>query len=153
VNIIPHRSITAGRKVIWADVTLTADRAYVMRVQMHADVGLKNIELAATWSTVRNADTGRDDLLITNVVTNKGDVPMNLDVCLLAPGVSQSRRTIARLGGGETAVRTFRVPDGIALLAGKSIRVGVEERDGVARLNRILDISAENGAGMAAVPQ
>jgi hypothetical protein len=29
----------------------------------------------------------------------------------------------------------------------------VEERDGVARLNRILDITAENGAGMAAVPQ
>jgi hypothetical protein len=153
LNIIPHRSITAGRKIISADVTLTADRAYAMRAQIHVDVGLKNIELAAAWSAVRNAETGRDDLLITNVVTNKGEGPMNLDVCLVAPGVSQSRRTIARLGGGETAVRTFRVPDGIALLAGKSIRVGVEERDGVARLNRILDITAENGAGMAAVPQ
>lgn len=153
LNIIPHRNIAAGRKTIAADITLTADRVYSLRVQTHMDVGLKNIDLAATWSAVRNAETGRDDLLITNVVTNKGDLPINLDVCLLAPGVSQGRRTIARLGGGETAVRTFRIPDGIAMLAGKSIRVGVEERDGVARLNRVLLISADGASSIAAAPE
>jgi hypothetical protein len=150
LSIIPQRNITAGRKTILADVTLNADRSYDFRAESHVDVGLKNIDLAASWSAVPNPETGGCDLVITNVVTNKGEQMMNLDVYLLAAGVSQNRRTIARLGPGETAVRTFRIPDGAVLLADKSVRVGVEERDGVARLNRVLEITGLNESSLRA---
>jgi hypothetical protein len=38
-------------------------------------------------------------------------------------------------------VRSFRIPNGASLLAGQQIRVGVAERDGLTRLNRMLTIS------------
>jgi hypothetical protein len=68
-------------------------------------------------------------------------------VHLLADGVGQTRRTIAGLGPGETAVRTFRVPNGAATLTGKKVRVGVSERDGLTRLNHELNITGREFAG------
>ncbi|MFB3137825.1 MAG: hypothetical protein ACE10B_01215, partial [Phycisphaerales bacterium] len=50
------------------------------------------------------------------------------------------RRAITALEPGKTAVRTFRLTNGVVLLAGRQVRLGVIERDGNARLNRVLEI-------------
>lgn len=146
LSIIPERNILAGHKPLEADIALNADRAYKLQVKTDVEVGLKNIDLVSTWAIAHNVQTGQDDLVISNVVTNKGGTTINLDVFLLAEGVSQNRRTIARLGAGSTAVRAFRIPNGAAILGGKQVRVGVAERDGVTRLNRVLAISPQQTA-------
>ena len=53
---------------------------------------------------------------------------------------AQRRRDIAALDPGQTAVRTSRIERGVELLAGRSVRLGVSERDGIARLNQLLEI-------------
>lgn len=140
LNIIFDRSIIAGTKLVQADVDLTADRDY--RLQLHTDVqvGWKNIEMTAIWQVVENARTGQRDLIITQYVTNRGDRAVSLDTFLRAPGVGQNRRVISSLEPDTTAAKTFNIPDGAALLAGRSVRLGVADRDGVAQLNHQLEI-------------
>lgn len=140
LRVIPHRSIVAGSKRLNAHVTLAADQTYSIDLTFDLEVGLKNIDLAPAWTVARNPITGQMDLIVSQAVTNHGQAPVTLDVFLLAEGISQNRRTVASLGRGETAVRTFRIANGAALLAGKQIRVGLAERDGLTRLNQILAI-------------
>jgi hypothetical protein len=47
---------------------------------------------------------------------------------------------IASLEPDTTTVKTFNIPNGATLLAGRSVRLGVADRDGVAQLNRLLEI-------------
>jgi hypothetical protein len=140
VNIVFDRSIIAGAKSLEADVDLTADRDYHLHLCTELEVGWENIEMTAVWQIVDNARTGRRDLVITQYVTNRGDRPVSLDAFLRAPGVGQNRRVITTLEPDTTAVKTFHIPDGAALLAGRSVRLGVADRDGVAQLNHLLDI-------------
>ena len=121
-------------------ISLNADQPYSTTVELGLDVGLRDIDLAASWTIEHNPNTGRLDLIVTQAVTNHRDRPVHLDVYLLADGVGQNRRVIAALGSGETAVRLFRIPDGAAMLAGRQVRVGVAERDGLTRLNKLLSI-------------
>jgi hypothetical protein len=141
LQIVPDRGIVGGRKRITAEVLLQSDRKQSLQVDLDLEVGLKNIDMTATWTTSRNPLTNEDDLLVSAAVTNKGEQRSTLDVYLMAEGVGQNRRTIAGLGPGETAVRTFRIHQGAALLAGQQIRVGVAERDGLTRLNQVLTIA------------
>jgi hypothetical protein len=142
LQIVPDRSIIGGRKRITAEVLLQSDRKQTLQVELELEVGLKNIDMTATWSSSRNPITGEDDLVVSAAVTNKGERRSTLDVYLMAEGVGQNRRTIAALNPGETTVRTFRIPKGAALLAGQQIRVGVAERDGLTRLNQVLTIAS-----------
>lgn len=141
LTIVPQRNILAGRKQVNAEITLTADRPYRLKTFTHLDVGLAEIDLAASWSIARNQQTGADDLIVTQAVTNRGTRVINLSVFVQASNIGQNRRTITGLEPGDTAVRSFRIPNGASLLAGQQLRVGVSETDGAARLNRLLTIS------------
>ncbi|UCD73937.1 MAG: hypothetical protein JSV91_09075 [Phycisphaerales bacterium] len=150
IEIITDRSIIAGRKRIDATVNVNADRTYQLDLHTNIEIGLENIELVAAYQSVPNPLTGADDLVISQYVTNTADRRLNLTVSLLAPGVSQRRRDVAALDPGQTAVRTFRIEGGVELLSGQSIRLGVSERDGIARLNQLLDIPDLAGSQQAA---
>ena len=65
------------------------------------------------------------DLVITQSVTNTGSSTVNLTAYVSAPGLSRQRRSIGGLQRGQTATRTFRLPDGAALLAGRQVRIGI----------------------------
>jgi hypothetical protein len=153
LTIIPQRNIIAGSKTISCTVALNADEAYSMVMNMELRAGLQNIDLKASWTADRNARTGENDLLVTQAVTNHGEKPVNLDMYVLGDEIGQMRRTIAGLGPGETAVRTFRIPNGVSILAGKQIRVGVSERDSSVRLNRLLTIGPQVHEGIAVAPE
>ena len=143
LTIIPQRNIIAGAKSIACVATLNADQAYAIELNLDLRAGLQNIDLKASWTADRNGQTGELDLLVTQAVTNHGQKPVHLDMYVLGDDIGQLRRTIAGLGPGETAVRTFRVPNGATLLGGKQIRVGVSERDSSVRLNRLLTIGPQ----------
>lgn len=155
IQIVPQRGILAGPRTIAAEININADRLHTLQMDLAVDVGLKDIEITAAWSTVRNPTTGALDLLVSPAVTNRSDKPVNLDVDLLAEGVSQMRRTIAALQPGQSQTRTFRIANGAKLLAGKPIRLGVAQRDGVARLNKIIVIGGNDrreGDAIAGAP-
>jgi len=140
LSVIFDRSIIAGTKHIEAEVNLAADREYRLQVHTDVEVGWKNIEMNATWQVAENTRTGRHDLIITQYITNRGALAVNLDTFLRAPGVGQNRRVITALQPDTTAVKTFSIPGGATLLAGRTVRLGVADRDGVAQLNHVLEI-------------
>ncbi len=140
LDIIPDRSIIAGTKRIEASIEFTADTAYELDAHTNVQVGLENVELLHAWRTVEDPATGQAHLVVTQFVTNTGSHPLNLRMFLLAPAVSQKRRDIPTLHPGQTVVRAFRIDDGLSLLSGKSLHIGVSERDGIARLNHVLTL-------------
>lgn len=141
-TMIPQRSILAGEKQLAAQINVTADQPYLINLTLPLRVGIENIDMTPSWTTQFDPATGTNDLIVTQAVTNHGKTDVHLDVYLVADGQGQMRRTIAGLGPGETAVRMFRIVDGAKTYAGKHIRVGVAERDGLNRLNRLLAIGS-----------
>ena len=140
VDLVIERSLLAGRMRVEAQVDLLADRAYHLKVHTDLEVGLRDIELQASWSVAHNPRTGVDDLIVTQSVTNNTAEVVHLNVYLLGEGVGRKSRAIPPLAPGETAVRSFRLPDGAAKLAGKQLRIGISERNGSGQLNRAIKI-------------
>ncbi len=140
IRLVFQRSTLPGHTRVEAVVEMTADRDY--RLQVHADleVGMMGIEFSAQWHVAKNNHGESDDLIITQHVTNRGNQPVNLDAFVLSEAAIRLRRAITALEPGKTAVRTFRLTNGVVLLAGRQVRLGVIERDGTARLNRVLEI-------------
>lgn len=140
VQILVDRSVLAGPRRLDATIHLQADAPYQLVMHTDIKIGLRDIDVSSSWRVARNVETGEDDLIVTLYVTNKGTRTMNLDAFLMAPDVRQQRRMISGLQPREMAIRMFQVEQGAALLSGQRIRVGVTERDGVARLTEELDI-------------
>ena len=132
--------VIAERTHVDAEIDVEADREYHLNVRTDLEVGLKEVRLTTQWQAVRNTQTGTYDLVVTMYVTNTGDRFLTFDGYLAAPKMSRQRRPIATLSPNRTAVKIFRITDGAKMLAGKQVRVGIVERNGNARLNRILDI-------------
>ena len=142
VNVIFDRGVVAGPKRIDAEIRLESVRCAPLHVYADIEVGWRNIELTASWHLARDASTGHRDLIISQYIRNRGDHTVNLEAFLRAPGVRQNRRPIPALQPDTTVVRNFHIPRGATLLAGKTIRLGVAERDGAAQLNHLLNIPA-----------
>ncbi len=140
IDLVIERSLLAGRMRVDAEVEVLADREYHLAVHTHLEVGLRDIELQARWSVVSNPQTGVDDLIVTQYVTNNTAEVVNLNVYLLGAGVGRKRRVLPPLAPGETAVRSFRLPDGAAKLSGKQVRIGISQRNGSGQLNKVIRI-------------
>lgn len=161
IQIVLDRSIIAGRKKLRAHVVLAADGNYALDVETDIEVGLDHIDLFGTWQVVRNAETGKDDLIITQFVSNEAADARNgsagravtADAYLVAPGVRRQRRLITALAPGELAIRSFHIPGGAELLAGKTIRLGLASRNSPARLNFLMEIPDFLQAATAHVPE
>ncbi len=142
VQIVLDRGILAGTRHLKADIRLQADGQYDLSVSAEFEVGLEDLEFTATWRTALNVETGEEDLIVTQYVTNRSERLMNVELFVVAPEFSQMRRIVSGLEPGDLAIRSFRLPDGAAVLAGRAMRIGVSERGGVARLNQLLSIPA-----------
>ena len=138
ISMVFKQRLLTGVAFAEAEVDLTADREYRLRVLAPLEVGVQGLEFAAHW---RIADDRGDsaDLIITETVTNTSDQRVNLTAYVSAPGLSRQRRSIGGLGPGQTAVRSFRLADGQRLMSGRRVHLGVIAESG-ARLNRVLEI-------------
>ncbi|NNM24872.1 MAG: hypothetical protein HKO59_02605 [Phycisphaerales bacterium] len=135
LSIIVERSTVTGVKTIVADVDVTTDRPYRVRLTTEIEIGWRDVDFTAAWSL----DGTR--LRLTQYITNRSTEPINLDAFVLAPGAPHERQVVAGLPPGTTATRTFDLGTA-ATLAGRTIRVGVAGRGGGARLNQLLEIPA-----------
>jgi len=138
LDIIVERTVSAGTKRIEAEVLLEANNRYRLRMHTDIEIGWRNISLHATWSVAENAENGQRDLIVTLYVKNSGTEALTLDTSLRAPNVRQRRRPIGHLLPGMTAVKRFRIEQGPALLAGRTVRLIVADPDGVAQLSYTL---------------
>jgi hypothetical protein len=146
LRIILDRSAIAGPKRIDARIELIAGAEHQITTHATIEIGWEDIEARAMWRVAPNRETGREDLVITQFITNHGDEPVHLSAFMRAPSVGHQQRLIGVLQPGSTAVKTFHIPDGASLLAGRDILIGVSERDGIARLNHRLTIPAFIGS-------
>lgn len=145
VEVTFDRSIVAGETMIEAEAVLRVDGLYQVGLSAPVHVGLRHLDFSATWRVVTNAETGRDDLVITQYIVNTappGREPAYADAIVMAPGVRQERRLIAGLEPGQMTIRMFQIPDGASLLAGQTVRVSLADRDRFGRLNREIRIPA-----------
>ncbi len=149
VAVETSRSMTAGMKRIEAEVSLSAENEYFLQLSDEVEVGLKTLKCTPVWRTALNPRTGRTDLVVGLTILNRGPRPVNLDVYLFAPEFPRLHKLIGGLRPGDTAIRSFYLDDGARRLSGSEIGVGVQERDGDARLNFSLDIP--DGVGKMAV--
>ena len=149
ISIVLKRNTLSGHSRVEAEIDLTADREYRIRVHADLDVRLESIELEARWRRAPNPRGGPDDLVITQHVTNTGDGLLNLDVFVSAPGIGRHSEAIVALEPNQTTVRTFRLENAADRMAGRRLRYGVTERDGTGRLNRLLEIGVRGqGSGV-----
>lgn len=139
LEIVFDRSVLAGSTTIDATINIEADATYRLTMSAPVEVGLPHLELAATWRIVENAETGREDVVITQYITNTapaGSEPVHADAYVMAADIRQDRRLVANLEPGQMAIRMFHIPDGATVLAGRTVRVTVADRHGPGRLNR-----------------
>ena len=111
-----------------------------MRIDSDFEVGLKYLNVQPIWKLQANENGEMNDIVISAYVTNIGDKTLNLEAFIKAPNFSRQKRTISRLDPGETVIKSFHLEDGVTLLAGEKVYIGVEELDGSARLNRVVEI-------------
>ncbi|MCA9295726.1 MAG: hypothetical protein KC983_04400, partial [Phycisphaerales bacterium] len=140
IEVLVERSIFAGPKSLDTIVTVSADHEHRLNIPASMEVGLERIACQMTWRIATNLDTGLRDVVVSAYITNHDDAPVNLDVFIATPSSGRRHQLVAGLAPGATTLRTFRVEDGAALLSGRRVLVGINERDGVARLNLALDL-------------
>lgn len=137
LDLIVNQQAITGPAVIEVEIDLVADAERRLRALAEVEIGMQHVEFAAHW----RLDGPEGDLVISQQVTNTGDEPLNLVAYVSAPQLPRQRRPIGVVEPGRSATRTFLVPGGARLLAGKDVHVGIIETGG-ARLNRVLSISA-----------
>jgi hypothetical protein len=143
VAIQLSRSILGGHRRIAADVSLTADGQYDLTLFEDVRIGLEHLDFSATARLSRNAETGERDLIVTQYITNTGKRSVNVEAFMLGRGVRHERQLIAGLTPGEMAIRVFTVPGGGETLGGETLRVGVIDPDGQARLNQLITVPVQ----------
>ncbi len=132
-------SSLAGDKSIDAALRLEADRDYRIRVAVPLEIGLSDVEYHPTLGLEPGRDGGLD-VVVTALITNRGDEPRSLYAFAIVPDRPNQQRIVARLQPQETVVKRFRFPDAATELSGRSLRVGLREMDGPAMLNRKLEV-------------
>jgi len=126
----------AGEKRLAAQIEIDADQQYKLDATIPLEIGLKDVELNPTLNIDR--DTG--DIVVTSMVTNRGEEPRSLYAFITAGDLARQQRIIANLQPNQTALKRFRLPGLADQLAGQSIRVGLREMNGPAMVNQLLEV-------------
>lgn len=130
----------AGVREVIAEIDLTGDRRYpTMVVPVALELGLPGVELSASYRFARGRDGRASRLVVTAAVTNVGTSPLSIEAFIQAPGFRGQSAPISALPPGDSTAKVFLFDDAERLI-GQSVRVGLRETNGSARLNRTIRI-------------
>ncbi len=127
-----------GRKRLIAHFDFTAFGRYVVDVFAPMRLGLSYLDFDATLAIETDPATGRRDVVVTQMITNKSDGPLALYAFARLPGNPSQERIVPKLESGQTVIRRFRFRDSADQLEKYSVRVGVRESTGPGVLNMAL---------------
>lgn len=131
---------SAGAHRIMTEVELDADRPYPMlRMPLTLEIGLESLDVRPSYRWAEGANGSRD-LLVSVMVTNRGDAPVTLRVLLKGQGVRTENAAISQLPAGASTIKRFRIEENAESLRGGSIGLSVREADGTGRVNQRLEI-------------
>ncbi|MEX0776378.1 MAG: hypothetical protein WD042_11795 [Phycisphaeraceae bacterium] len=142
LNVHLPVSEVAGLKKIVARFEFTADQPYDIDLEAYVEMGLRNVRCDASLAVERDPATGKDDAVVTQVITNRSDKDVSLYAFAALVGYPRQERLIPRLSPGESVVRRFRFPGGAAAVAQHEVRAGLRESAGPAILNKVLTLDA-----------
>jgi len=129
----------AGVRDIWTSAIVRVGSSEKhLRLRAFLELGLHNVVLTHVVSPTPTKQDGRPgDVLVTLLVTNTGATPLTLEGFAQAPGFPRQQAPLSDVPPGETGVVRFLFREGADKLSQRSIRIGVMETDGLARLNAI----------------
>jgi len=130
----------AGTKKLTAHFDFMVNQRYVVGLTAPMDLGLKHIRSDATLAIEPNAQTGGQDAVVTQLITNTGSEPVSLQAFAQLVGFPRQERLISGLKPGQSVVRRFRFTEAAEEARDKGVRVGLRESGGPAVLNRLLHI-------------
>ncbi|MCC7204609.1 MAG: hypothetical protein IT441_05985, partial [Phycisphaeraceae bacterium] len=130
-------SEVGGQQTLRARFDFVADRPYAIEMTTNVELGLSYLDWEAHL-TIEEGPNGRVDLLVTQVVRNKGTQPLNLFAFAQLAEFSRQEQVISQLQPGQSLMRIFRFTDVGPHMQDQSIRVGIREDGGPAALNKVL---------------
>ncbi|MCC7145004.1 MAG: hypothetical protein IT443_01015 [Phycisphaeraceae bacterium] len=128
-----------GTKMLQARFEFVADRPYDVNLTAPMEVGLPYLEWDALL-TLEETPDGKVDAVVTQVVKNKGDKPLDLFAFATMPEFTRQEQTISQLMPNQSTIRVFRFSDVGKLVGQERIRVGIREANGPALLNKMLPL-------------
>ena len=135
-----------GSESIQVKLTMSGGGQLDARVQLPIDVVSPGIEIAADWSVVTSAVSGRDSVLLTAEVSNMSEEAMNLEAVAVAWRIGRERALISNLQPGETAIRQFEFKAGLDRLDGTEVLLSLHEVDGAAAVAIRVPILSQRAA-------
>ena len=129
---------TAGKKHLAAAVEFTAKSQYKISLETEIEIGLKDVELEANLTRLKNKNGGIDDVLVILEVKNKSELPISMYSFASLKGFQSMKKTIQKLKPGQTITKRFRFKNAAEALKNSSIRTGVNEISGPAILMKRL---------------
>lgn len=137
-----------GRKTLVARFDLMANQntqRYQVDLSAPLTVGLKDVDFQATLALERHPDTGSIDVVVTELITNKGQQTQALYTFATMRGYPRQERIISQLFPGQSTVRRFRFANVGDQLEQIKVQVGVRESSGPAMLNQVLTLDSPSG--------
>jgi hypothetical protein len=127
----PYNSF-AGPKVIEATVALQDGQGQSTTVPMTLNLGLSDVGM----QTLAMRDG--QDVLVQQIITNYGDVPIDYVAFAIFPGHPRQERLVTNLGPGRSTIKLYRFAS--ATGAAARLRTGVKELEGTRILNDEVEI-------------
>ncbi|MCH2160479.1 MAG: hypothetical protein MK085_01260 [Phycisphaerales bacterium] len=119
-----------GQVVVPVQLRADVDRSIDTRISVPLEVVSPNIKVEVDWSIATSTIDGRDGLVVTLEVMNRGNRPVDLEAIAVAWQVGRERIRISDLEPGDHAIRRFQFKAGLDRLAGTEMLVTVEDLDG-----------------------
>ncbi len=130
----------AGVRDVIAEVDLAGDGTYpTMAVPLKIELGMRGVDLSASYRFTRPRNGRSRRLVVTVAVTNLDTRPLSIESFIQAPGFRGQSAPISALPPGESTAKVFVFEDGNRLI-GSSVRIGLRENAGSARLNKTIRI-------------
>ncbi len=131
----------AGHKRLIARFDFTADQHYTVDLGADVQLGLKDVDFEASVAMTVNAQTGKTDAVVTQVITNTSGKPLAIYAFATLAGHPRQERIVSGLLPGQSTVRRFRFEDATESVRSSPIRVGLRETQGPAILTKMLSVA------------
>lgn len=132
-------SEVAGHKRLTARFEFVAEQQYDVLVAAPMEVGLREVDFDGSVALEPNP-AGGFDVLVTELITNRGDDLLSMYAFANLPGRPRAERVISGLRPGQSIVRRFRFEQAADDASQVRVRVGVRQASGPAVLNQVLTI-------------